>query len=101
MDCCVNDLGMKPHNEDLNTGIVADQTGNYKAILVFGAARITVTFPITLGNKIIVPRPFNEVYQYSMTIIKPDGNVLEYNKCPNFTFRTYINIDRLCETPCN
>lgn len=98
--CCINDLGLFPHNEDLNIGAYADVTGNWKAVLTFGSAKITRTFPAIDTEPIIIPRPFNEVYQYNLTILRPDGSVFEFNTCPNFTFRTYINIDRTCETPC-
>ena len=101
MDCCKNDLGQVPHNEDLDIGAAADQIGVWKALLTFGAAKITVSFTIaTLLDPIIIPRPFNELYQYSMQIIKPNGDLLEVNKCSKFVFKTYISIQPCAEPIC-
>ena len=100
MDCCKIDLGQVPHNEDVNTGILADQAGTWKAVLTFGCAKITRSFVLAINDPIIVPRPFNEVYQYSMQIIKPNNDLLEVDDCSIFAFRTYINIDQDCGNTC-
>lgn len=96
MECCNNDLGRQAHNEDLDLGIVADQVGEWKAILLFGAARITRRMNLEIGDDILIPSPFNEDYQYSMEIIKPDGTNLLKDDCKTFSFKTFINIDAPC-----
>jgi hypothetical protein len=101
MDCCKNDLGQFPHNEDVDTGALADQVGVWKALLTFGAAKITRSFTIAnLNDPIIVPRPFNELYQYSMQIMKPDNSLLEVTNCTIFAFKTYIAIAPCAEPIC-
>lgn len=97
-NCCVNDLGDKPHNEDLDLGVQATQDGIYKAILFFAGVRITRRFLMVTGDDLIVPRPFNETYQYKMQIIQPDGTLLEIDSCDTFAFKTYISMDAPCGT---
>lgn len=96
MDCCLNDLGDKPHNEDIDLGIDADQDGDYIAILDFAGVKIRRKIPLITGDPIIIPRPFNEMYLYKMKVQKPDGSFLAIDDCENFIFKTYINITSSC-----
>lgn len=100
MNCCVNDLGRKPHNQDIDLGVQAEQTGKYIALLYFAGMVINRSFNLTLGDDLIIPRPFNEMYQYKMQIIQPDGELLKIDDCENFSFQTYINITPPC-APCD
>lgn len=94
--CCLNDLGSKPHNEDLDLGVQAVQAGVYKAILDFAGIKITRKVTLAIGDDLVIPRPFNETYQYKMQIIQPDGTLLKVNDCENFAFKTYISISEPC-----
>ena len=96
MSCCTNNLGAFPHNKNLNTGIDAVFTGQYKAILFFAGVRITRYFNGVIGADLIIPMPFNEMYQYKMQIEQPDGTLLSYNGCTDFSFKTYIAMDLEC-----
>lgn len=96
--CCINNLGDKPHNENLDLGIQATQNGIYKAILFFAGMRITRKFTLAIGDDLIVPRPFNETYLYKMQIIQPDGTLLEVDSCDTFSFKTFIAIAEDCGT---
>lgn len=100
MSCCINNLGAFPHNKNINTGINAAFTGQYKAILFFAGSRITKLFNGVIGQPLTIPKPFNENYQYKMQIEQPDGELLYYNGCYDFGFKTYIAIDLECED-CN
>jgi hypothetical protein len=96
MSCCINNLGAFPHNKDLNTGINSAFTGQYKAILFFAGVRITRLFNGVIGSPLIIPKPFNEMYQYKMQIEQPDGSILVHNGCSDFVFKTYISMDLEC-----
>lgn len=96
MDCCINDLGAKPHNEDLDLGIQAEQAGVHKAILFFAGARITRSVTFGVGDDVIIPRPFNELYQYKLQVIQPDGTLMLKDDCDTFAFKTYIAISENC-----
>lgn len=96
MNCCINDLGQLPHNENIDLGMQAAQTGTFIAILFFAGMRIQRPFTLTLGDDVIVPRPFNEMYLYKMQIKQPDGTLLVSNDCDTFSFQTYINITGPC-----
>jgi hypothetical protein len=99
MNCCINDLGLKAHNENIDLGVQADQAGQFIAVLFFAGMRINRAFTLAIGDDLIIPRPFNEMYQYKMQIKKPDGELLSINDCDTFAFQTYINITPPC-APC-
>lgn len=99
-DCCKNDLGLKPHNEDVDLGIQADQEGIYVFILSFAGIKISRKVTLELGADIVIPRPFNESYLYKAQVKQPDGEFLSLNDCTNFEFRTYVSADRVCENEC-
>lgn len=96
MNCCVNDLGQLPHNEDIDLGVLAGQAGDYFAVLFFAGMRIRRKITLAIGDELIVPRPFNEMYFYKMQIIQPDGTLLKIDDCENFVFQTYINVTSSC-----
>lgn len=103
MGCCKNILSDQPHNEDLDMRIAAPSAGTYKAILNYIGAKIVKEIDLDLGADIIVPRPFNENYLYTMQIIQPDGTALSVDDCALFQFQTYININKTCnnDTDCD
>lgn len=100
MNCCTNDLGSFPHNEDIETGLSASQFGTHKIQLLFNGARITIELDLTYYQEIIIPRPFNEDYTYKMEIIQPDGTLYEVDDCTVFAFKVYLNINSDCGTDC-
>ena len=96
MNCCVTDLGLKPHNEDVDTSLLAMQTGIYQALFAFNGTIQRVSFEGTSGAKLIIPRPFNENYIYKFTMLAPDGTDVTKDGCANFQFKTYVNINTSC-----
>ena len=93
MACCKNNLGEFPHNRDIDTGVVALQTGTHE--LRLKAANFTTQslwLNVTLGGNIIIPQGnLNENFTYSFTIIQPDGTILEVTDCSNFSLTTFIS----------
>ena len=96
MNCCLNDLGLKPHNEDVDTSVVASQTGVYQALIEFNGTIQRISFEGAASAKLIIPRPFNENFIYKFTMIAPDGSQVTKDACPNFQFKTYVNINTSC-----
>lgn len=96
MSCCTNDLGLKPHNQDINLGLDAEQDGEYKFILDFNGVKTTKKQTVEIGDDLILPRPFNEDFIYTMQIIRPDGTLLVVDDCDTFIFKTYIAVGE-CE----
>lgn len=94
--CCKNDLGSLPHNEGVDIGVVATQTGVYTAILFFAGIRIKRNFNLTIGDDIVIPAPFNELYYYKVQVEQPDGTLVKLLDCENFVFKTYISADETC-----
>lgn len=101
MSCCTNDLGLKPHNKDINTGLMAEQAGEYSFVLNFNGAKVVKKVTLGIGDDLIIPRPFNEDFIYSFQIIQPDGVAVIVDDCPDFIFKTYISIEECdqCECP--
>ena len=85
MDCCLNKLGIFPHNVPLGTGIMATQAGDY--LLYMKAAN---------GNTFILKKTYN------FKIQQPDGNFFSQNDCEDFNVILTINtqIDD-CPDNCN
>lgn len=100
MNCCINDLGSYPHNEDIDIYIPASQAGEYIFVLFFNGVRIKRSVTFEYYDALVIPKPFNEDYTYTLQIIQPDGELLTVNDCENFSFKTYINIDRACGSDC-
>lgn len=94
--CCKNDLGELPHNEGVDIGVVATQTGVHTAILFFAGIRIKRNFNLTIGDDIVIPPPFSEHYFYKVQVEKPDGTLVSLLDCENFVFKTYISATEDC-----
>lgn len=101
MSCCNNYLGEYPHNESVNTGIIASVTGIYTVRLQYGGVIIKKEIPTTQGQPIIITGRLNENYLYKFTVEDPNGNLISELACTNFSFRTYVNITSNCDTTCN
>ncbi len=103
MDCCKINLENFPHNEDINTGLVAVQDGVHE--FKFNAMNFTVlsykkTFGI--GDPIIIPQGLlSEDFTYKFTIKQPDATNFETTvdsvTCDTFVLRTYISTNTLCD----
>lgn len=95
-ECCKNDLGSVPHNENVGIGVNTDEAGVHVAILFFAGVRLRRSFSVALGDEIKIPKPFNEMYQYKVQVEKPSGAIVDLNLCPNFVFKTYIATNEDC-----
>lgn len=93
MACCKNDLGSFPHNKDIDTGLVADDTGVYELLFTGpNYVKFSKYLQVTAGNNIIIPQGvLNEDFLYSLVITKPDGQLLLVNECSNHVLKTFIN----------
>lgn len=97
MSCCNNYLGKFPHNQDIDTGIIANATGEF----IFKFDYLGVVFRLIIDGQIdeslIIPAGrLNENFTYHFTIEDPSGNNIEIYDCEDFTLKTIVNI-----TPCN
>lgn len=97
MDCCKNDLGDVPHNQNVGTGVNTDEAGVHVAILFFAGVRLRRPFSVALGDEIEIPGPFNEMYQYKAQVEKPSGALVSLSDCTNFVFKTYISTNEVCD----
>lgn len=100
MSCCNNYLGEFPHNEPVNTGIIATVTGVYTIRLQFNGAIIKKEINVTQGDPIVIDQRLNENYLYKFTIENPNGNLISQSTCENFSFKTFVNIDSGCDNTC-
>lgn len=100
MACCKNDLGAFPHNEDIDTGVITDQSGVHIVHLQFGGAIHRKTISLVSGQTVKINRPFNENFIYTFTIQKPDGTLLSVDACTTFVLQTYIALSDACSPDC-
>lgn len=104
MDCCINDLGRFPHNEIINTGIVATQIGDH--FLYMNSATggtFTLVKNVAIGEEITIAiGQLNESMTYNFKVGQPDGTLISVDDCENFKLQTIINsqIDG-CSNPCD
>lgn len=93
-NCCHNDLGCFPHNKDIDTGLLAEQAGVYNLMFIGpNFSRFSKLIYFAIGAAIIIPKGvLNEDFQYTFQIIQPDGVAVLVDTCPNFSFKTFINI---------
>lgn len=97
MECCSNNLGRFPHNAEINTSLVAGATGEYIIELYNMNGTVhTKKVEVSISEDIIIPRPFNEDYYYTMKIKNPQGTYIEKDGSQEFCFETYININDEC-----
>lgn len=107
MNCCTHELGIFPHNEEINTGIATSiGVGNYLLMFTgingtkFGLT-IIITDPITEPTLIIPKGTLNEDMRYCFTILGPsDAYITDANGCGNFCLKTYIAITPNCGDSC-
>lgn len=104
MDCCLNKLGIFPHNVPLRTGILATQAGDH---LLYMKAASSNTFvlkkTLIVGQEIIFPvGQLNENMAYDFKIQQPNDVFISSNDCEKFNVITTINtqIDD-CPDNCN
>lgn len=93
MTCCKNDLGSFPHNKEINTEIVAAQSGMHE-LMFTGPLGVKFTRYLNFGSgdPIVFPaNTLNEDFQYLLVITQPDGTIMESDDCPNFSLKTFIN----------
>jgi len=93
MACCKNDLGAFPHNRVINTTVLALADGIHEIRLTGpNFATQSIWLDMAIGDEVTIPQGvLNEDFNYSMTVIQPDGTLLEVNDCSNFAFKTFIN----------
>jgi hypothetical protein len=103
-NCCVNNLGRFPHNKQIDTGLVMIESGDY-VVLMTAANGNEFELNFTLeGNENIKfdVGVLNENMQYDFQIRKPDDEIYEYNDCPTFRLKTFINTQKDgCANPCD
>lgn len=97
-ECCKKYLGEFPHNKDIDTKIIAAIAGTFIIRLDFGSSKLEKEIDLDAGDKIVIPRPFNENYLYNFTIEDPNGDLVEIEECTNFSLKTYIGINDECPT---
>lgn len=103
MDCCKTNLGKFPHNQNIDTGLVATQAGTHE--FQFSAANFTeLSYKkyFGIGDKIIIPKKvLNEDFVYSFVIKQPDGVTFKQDvdgvPCENFILRTYVSTNNNCD----
>lgn len=100
MNCCLNNLGSFAHNQPVNVGINAPVDGTYTFYLTFFGTRLVKKAYFDTGEKLIIPTPFNESYQYGLQILAPNGTYVEDNNCQFFSFNTFISIEGECGNEC-
>lgn len=105
MSCCKNYLGSFPHSDHINTGLDAVGDGTYTFELEFAGAKFYKTqvvngFDPTSPPKLIIPKPFNENYTYTMQIKLPDGTYYSVDGCTNHSFRTFVLVTDGCAEDC-
>jgi len=109
MDCCKNDLGIFPHNEDINLGPIAEESGEVTLFFtgINGtkfSIKINVADP-TADADIIIPKGLlNEDLYYCFTIRNPSGSYIEKITdgigCGNYCLKTFIDITSGCGDTC-
>lgn len=94
MSCCKNDLGEFAHNQEIDTGLVADGTGVYHFEFVGpNGCKFSKYIYFADGEGLVIPQGIlNEDFTYLFTITGPDGALLEVDECSNFGLKTFINI---------
>lgn len=81
MACCIN-LGIKNSCEPIDTGLIADSTGNFKIAIYWANAVIKQTQSLNSGDAIIINCNLNENAYYKVEVTKPDGSTFD---CLEFT----------------
>ncbi len=102
-NCCKNDLGIFPHNNEINTGVKATQNGYHKLELIGpNFAGFTLEYYYFANADIIIPQgTLNENFVYQLKIKQPDSTYLETDECPNYIFKTFVSTIECddCEEP--
>lgn len=92
MSCSI-DLGRFPHNADIDTNLLASQNGGHSVILFMpNGSEVSKDLMLGIGDNIIIERPFNEDFQYSMKVLQPDGTYFVKDGNELFTFKVFINL---------
>lgn len=81
--CCTKILELCKVNScgDINTGILATDTGIHKLVVDFLNVQLQVDAEINIGDEIIFPAStLNESYKFTGYIIGPDGEKMTLTK---------------------
>ena len=92
MICCVDSdfLGCYDSCGNIDTGLIASETGNHIIYLYVGMIRLKITESVTSGNNIIITSPVNENYTFEMNIKNPSGSAYSSGGKECWTFKTDI-----------
>jgi hypothetical protein len=74
--CCTETklIGCFNSCDDIDTGLVATETGIHTIKGFFNNAFVDQDVNITIGNNIIIPNIYNEYTQQTIKIINPSGS---------------------------
>lgn len=93
MNCCSNNLGMFPHNKEIDTGILCVIAGTY-VINVDSADgnKFAIEQEKEIADKIkFAIGDLNENMEHVFTVTDPNGELIKINDCEFFKLQTYIN----------
>lgn len=93
MDCCINNLGRYPHNKEIDTFILATESGTHILYLTDAKGNtFELNKEVEIGEKIKIGiGELNENMLYQFTIQKPSGAYISVNDCEKFQLKTIIN----------
>lgn len=101
MSCCNNYLGKFPHNEDINTGIIANATGEFIFKFDYLGNGFEIIVDGIIDEPLIIPSgQLNENFTYRFIIVDPNGDNMEIYDCEDFSLKTFINTN-ICNDVCD
>jgi len=103
MECCKTYLGEFPHNEDIDTGLTLDESGEHTVTLetINETKLILKVTPADDATTFVIPKgSLNENLLYWMKIKKPSGDYFVTDDCENYTLKTFIAVDLNCGNLC-
>ena len=94
MICCADStfIGCFSACSDIDTGLVATQTGVHTIYIYFNQVRFVFTESVNLGENIIITGRVPEKYTFDMAIKNPDGSDYVSLGKSCFTFKTVIDV---------
>lgn len=96
MSCCNNYIGKFAHNEDIQTGIIANATGEFIFKFDYLGNGFNIVVDGVVDEELVIPfGTLNENFTYHFTVEDPNGDNLEIYDCEDFSLKTFINL-----TPC-
>lgn len=111
MNCCKNDKGQFPHNQNIDLGVVIPATETwYLEFTGINGTKFEVSVPYTMGDNLIIPKGLlNEDMYYCVKAYYWDEEARVPEKvyltegveeCDNFCFKTYILTNKDCGNTC-